>query len=309
MLNGASTYTIDYTTIRNCRIVSYQLYNGQTDGIYAQRCQRTLLHDTYIHQRNQDPSAHTDALQAYLTNGWIIYNNFFINDSVYSPEGGGTPMILGSQGTNPVIIYNNFLYMGGIWDPSGNQNSALWTRWYSQGSMPPTLVIHNTIVVNGPRCRTFIQEYGAITINNILATFSTSGGMANLEESLPTAIPVDSKRIIYSGVVGQGQVSRVNLQVMVIQEAYLGGQVGLDTYGGTGVNADPLFVNKFGYEPDQGALNGELQPNSPAINQGEDAEWYINYINATFNLEGDWALQWKDIKWQSKRQYANYRCL
>jgi hypothetical protein len=69
MLNGASTYTIDYTTIRNCRIVSYQLYNGQTDGIYAQRCQRTLLHDTYIHQRNQDPSAHTDALQAYLTNG------------------------------------------------------------------------------------------------------------------------------------------------------------------------------------------------------------------------------------------------
>ena len=57
----------------------------------------------------------------------------------------------------------------------------------------------------------------------------------------------------------------------------------------------PLFVHKFGYEPDQGALNGELQPGSPAINEGEDAEWYINYINATYNLEGDWALQWKDI--------------
>ncbi len=45
--------------------------------------------------------------------------------------------------------------------------------------------------------------------------------------------------------------------------------------------ADPLFVHKYGYEPDQGALNGELQSGSPAINQGEDAEWYINNINAT----------------------------
>ena len=294
MLNGANTYTIDYTTIRNCRIVSYDIYNGQTDGIYAQRCQRTLLHDTYIHQRNQDPSAHTDALQAYLTNGWVIYNNFFINDSVYSPSGGGTPMILGSQGSNPVIIYNNFLYMGGIWDPSGNQNSSLWTRWYSQGSMPPTWVIHNTVVVNGPRCRDFIQEYNAISINNIIATFSTNGGMANLEENLPNAIPVDSTRhnlfwrswggAGFSGqFTGNGHTGSVS-----------GWSSWTGTYGGTGVNSDPLFVHKFGFEPDQGALDGELQAGSPAIGQGEDAEWYINYLNSTYNLTGDWALQWKD---------------
>jgi hypothetical protein len=296
MLNGANTYTIDYTTIRNCRIVSYLLYNGQTDCVYAQRVQRTLFHDNYLHQRNQDPNAHTDALQAYLTNGWVIYNNFFINDSVYSPEGGGTPMILGSQGTYPVIIYNNFLYMGGIWDPSGNQNSALWTRWYSQNPMPPTLVMHNTIVVNGPRCRTFIQEYSAISINNILATFSTSGGMANLEESLPTAIPVDSTRhnLFWRSWTGAGFSGQFT------GNGHTGSVSGWSswtgTYGGTGVNADPMFFNKFGYEPDQGTINGELQPGSPAINQGEDAEWYINYINTTFDLEGDWALQWKDIK-------------
>jgi hypothetical protein len=294
MLNGASLYSIDSTVIKNCRIISVQLAASQSDGVYAQRCQRTLFHDNYIRQRNQDPNAHTDCLQAYLTNGWVIYNNFFINDSVYSPEGGGTPMILGSQGTNPVIIYNNFLYMGGIWDPSGSQNSSLWTRWYSQSTMPPTLVMHNTIVVNGPRCRAFIQEYGAISINNILAVFSTSGGMANLEESLPTAIPVDSTRhnlfwrswggAGFSGqFTGNGHTGSVS-----------GWSSWTGTYGGTGVNADPLFVHNFGHEPDQGALNGELESSSPAINQGEDAEWYINDLNATYNLQGEWALQWKD---------------
>ncbi len=294
MLNGASLYSIDSTVIKNCRIISVQLAASQSDGVYAQRCQRTLFHDNYIRQRNQDPNAHTDCLQAYLTNGWVIYNNFFINDSVYSPEGGGTPMILGSQGTNPVIIYNNFLYMGGIWDPSGSQNSSLWTRWYNSNPMPPTWVIHNTIVVNGPRCRTFIQEYGAITINNILAVFSTSGGMANLEENLPTAIPVDSTRhnlfwrswggAGFSGqFTGNGHTGSVS-----------GWSSWTGTYGGTGVNADPLFVNKFGYEPDQGALNGELEIGSPAMNAGEDAEMYINNLNVTYNLVGDWALQWKD---------------
>ena len=294
ILNGANTYTIDNTTIRNCRIVSYGYYNGQTDGIYAQRCQRTLLHDTYIHQRNQDPSAHTDCLQGYLTNGWVIYNNFFINDSVYSPSGGGTPMILGSEGNNPVIIYNNFLYMGGIWDPGGNYNSSLWLRWYDNNPMPPTWVIHNTIVVNGPRCRAAIEEYDGILINNILAMYSTSGGMANLEENLPSPILIDSTRhnlfwrswggAGFSGqFTGNGHTGSVS-----------GWSSWTGTYGGTGVNSDPLFVHKFGFEPDQGALGGELLAGSPAIGQGEDAEWYINYLNTTYNLQGDWALQWED---------------
>jgi hypothetical protein len=295
MINGASNYSIDSTTIKNCRIVSVQLAASQSDGVYAQRCQRTFFHNNYIHQRNQDPNAHTDCLQAYLTNGWIITNNFFINDSVYSPEGGGTPMILGSEGTNPVIIYNNFLYMGGIWDPNGSQNSALWTRWYDNNPMPPTWVIHNTIVVNGPRCRAFIQEYDAITINNVLAEFSTNGGMANLEENLPHAIPVDSTRNNlfwrnWSGVGFSGQFAGNGHTGSVS-----GWSSWTGTYGGTGVNADPLFVHKFGFEPDQGALDGELQTGSSAINAGEDAQSYINYLNETYNLTGDWALQWKDI--------------
>jgi hypothetical protein len=285
MLNGANLYTIDNVTIRNCRIESYRLFAGQTDGIYIQRAQKTFIYNNYIHQRNQDPSAHTDALQAYLANGFVIYNNFFINDSVYSPEGGGTPMILGSQGTNPVIIYNNFLYMGGIWDPSGSQNSSLWLRWYNQNPMPPTWVINNTIVVNGPRCRTTIQEYNGVMINNILAMYSTSSGMANLEENLTTAIPVDSIRhnlfwrswadAGFSGqFTGNGNTGSVS-----------GWTNWVSTYGGTGVHADPLFVKKIGYESNQAALVPDLKSNSPAIGIGEDIEPYLNYFHNTYNID------------------------
>jgi hypothetical protein len=284
MLNGANLYTIDNVTIRNCHIESYRIFAGQTDGIYIQRAQRNFIYNNYIHQRNQDPSAHTDALQAYLANGFVIYNNFFINDSVYSPEGGGTPMILGSQGTNPVIIYNNFLYMGGIWDPSGSQNSALWLRWYNQNPMPPTWVINNTIVVNGPRCRATIQEYNGIMINNILAMYSTSSGMANLEENLSTAIPVDSIRnnIFYRSWSSAGFSGSFTGNGHTSDSPSWSTWV--NTLGGTGMNSNPYLANKIGFETDQGALVPDLRPNSPAIGTGENIESYLNYFQNEYNI-------------------------
>jgi hypothetical protein len=284
MLNGASLYTIDNVTIRNCRIESYRLFAGQTDGIYIQRAQRTFIYNNYIHQRNQDPSAHTDALQAYLANGFVIYNNFFINDSVYSPEGGGTPMILGSQGTNPVIIYNNFLYMGGIWDPGGSQNSSLWLRWYNQNPMPPTWVINNTIVVNGPRCRAAIQEYNGVMINNILAMYSTSSGMANLEENLSTAIPVDSIRnnLFYRSWSNAGFSGSFTGNGNTVSGPSW--TTWVNTLGGTGMNSDPYLANNIGFEPDQGALIPDLNPNSPAIGMGENIEPYLDYFQNEYNI-------------------------
>ena len=284
MLNGANLYTIDNVTIRNCRIESYRLFAGQTDGIYIQRAQRTKIYNNYIHQRNQDPSAHTDALQAYLANGFVIYNNFFINDSVYSPEGGGTPMILGSQGTNPVIIYNNFLYMGGIWDPGGSQNSSLWLRWYNQNPMPPTWVINNTIVVNGPRCRTAIQEYNGVMINNILAMYSTSSGMANLEENLSTPIPVDSIRnnIFYRSWSSAGFSGSFTGNGNTVSGPSWTTWVNL--LGGTGMNTNPQLINNVGYEPDQGALVPDLKSNSPAIGAGENIKPYLTYFQNTYNI-------------------------
>ena len=57
------------------------------------------------------------------------------------------------------------------------------------------------------------------------------------------------------------------------------------TLGGTGVNANPLFVDNFGNEPDQGAIRGYLQSGSPAISQGEDLQWLIEAMG----------LPWTDI--------------
>jgi len=57
------------------------------------------------------------------------------------------------------------------------------------------------------------------------------------------------------------------------------------TLGGTGVKGDPLFINNFGNEPDQSALDGELQSGSPCINAGEDIQALVESLG----------LPWTDI--------------
>jgi hypothetical protein len=285
-INASTEYTIDSTTIRNCRIMSYQMYAGQTDGIYVQRAQRTVIHNNYVRIPNQDPVAHNDALQAHLANGFTIYDNIFINDSVYSQEGGGIPIILGSQGNNPVIIYNNFIYMGGIWWPSGNIGAALCTRWYDVSPMPPTWIIHNTIVVNGPRCRGVWQQYPATMINNIIAMFSTAEGMESFNVyDLPSAAIVDSirKNLFWCSWADPGFSGQFtgNDNTGIVT----GWTDWVNTYGGTDVKEDPLFINNIGYEQDQGALNGKLHPNSPTINKGENVKALIE----------SFGLPWTDI--------------
>jgi hypothetical protein len=59
----------------------------------------------------------------------------------------------------------------------------------------------------------------------------------------------------------------------------------VNTYGGTGIEADPLFVDNIGYVEDEGTLDGELQPNSPAINAGEDIQALVESMG----------LPWTDI--------------
>ena len=295
-LNGQqNTYSVEGTMIRNCRIVTPLLVAGQTDCIYMQGAQNTIIHDNYIRNLNQDPLAHNDALQAYHCNGFIIYNNVLINDSVYSPEGGGMPIILGAEGTNPVVIYNNFIYMGGAWYEQANMGGALCLRWYDVFPMPPTYVINNTIVVNGPRVRGFWWEYGCnLAVNNIIAMYcppayrnlswmsnldvggyNVSGGPAivnNIRNNLFWKMDWD---IGFTGqYTGNGHTGGVS-----------GWSSWINTYGGTGIKANPLFVFNIGHEPDQGALNGELQPVSPAINQGENVQTLIE----------SFGLPWTDI--------------
>ena len=295
-LNGdQTTYSVDSVTIRNCRIVTPLLVAGQTDCIYIQGAQRTVIHNNYIRNLNQDPLAHNDALQAYHSNGFVIYNNVLINDSVYSPEGGGMPIILGSEGNNPVVIYNNFIYMGGAWFAQANMGAALCLRWYDRFPMPPTYVINNTIVVNGPRVRGFWWEYGAnLAVNNIIAmwcppayrnlnwmanldvgSYNASGGPANVDNIRQNLFWKMDLDIGFTGQYsGNGHTGGVS-----------GWTNWVSYYGGTGVKGDPLFLKNIGYEPDQGALNGELQPGSPAINAGENVQALIE----------SFGLPWADI--------------
>ena len=303
----------DSTTIRYCSITTPLLVAGQTDCIYADQTSRMFVHDNFIRNLNQDPYAHNDAIQGQNADGWVIYNNIIINDSVYSPEGGGMPLILGSTdygNNNPVIIYNNFIYMGGAWWCHANMGYGLNTRFYAgQSQQSDTWIIHNTIVINGPRISGVGYEYNVTaSVNNIIAMYCLLDGV--LGQNWVSDSYCHGWQIPYN-VSGQNIWS--NPSVDSIRNnlywkerntdfnfggtytnrsgnpAQFGSWASWVAGGGTGLRADPLFFKKFGHEPDQGALNGELQFNSAAKNKGENAKWYIDYFNKTYNLNLPWA--------------------
>ena len=291
---------MDSVFIENCRIVSPNYISGESDGIQVKGASRVFINNNYIRIANQDPVQHVDAIQGYLGNGFVITNNILINDSVYSTEGGGIPIILGSEGTLPVIIYNNFCYMGGVWYPGGNWAGTLMTRWYDHNPMPPTWILNNTVVSNGPRVRGIWLEYSTPTtttvINNIIAQYSTttSGVLDNFDNSTGSNLRVDSIR---NNLYYQSWGTDVGFAGNLTGNGRTGTPSGwadfVNNYGGTGVKGNPLLVSNIGHEPNQGTLNGELQSGSPAINQGEDIGWLLNRLNTTYGLNG--RLVWEDI--------------
>lgn len=292
-MNTDSFGGIDSCVVQNCRIESPAIYNGQTDGMYFQKCTRLLIRDNWVHQRNQDPTAHTDAIQGNNNAGAVAYNNFCINDSVNSTEGGGTPMIFGFDGfgggnpTYNIMVANNFLYMGGIWYAEGSQNSSWWSRSYDNVNQPCWL-INNTVVVNGPRCRGMIFEYQTYASNNIIALYSTTSQMSNIEGGGSGSVAyvyVDSTRNnLYYRTGGSPDISAGSTQWV----GHNGSPTGdpswanwFTTWGGTGQAADPKLEINVGYEPDQGLLRPDLESDSPAIDAGndeEDTEAYIEWI-------------------------------
>lgn len=314
-VNGyQTTYSVDSLVVKNCRVVSPLLVAGQTDCFYAQGAQNYLITDNYFRVPNQDPQAHNDALQGYHVSGTIIIkDNVLINDSVNSPEGGGMAII--SSGENPssaCIYYNNFCYMGGAWYEATSEGWAFFTRYYSTpDNQPSVYIIHNTIISNGPNIRTLgYQAYMGshyITVNNIVASWCLtgyrnvdSGWMSNYDTYDQNTIgyypPVDSCRYFLMWREDSTEISFSGQWKW--HNGTNGGISGWSDWvskGGTGLFRDPKFVYHIGREPDQGVLTGELRASSPAINAGEDAEWRINWLNDTYNLEGDWALEWSDI--------------
>ena len=307
----ASFYGNDSITVRNCIIISHLTKGTQTDGIYWGGATNTVIHNNYVRMRSQHPTAHVDCLQSIYSEGALIYNNILINDSVYSPEGGGMPFIVRSGDVSgdslPMIVYNNFCYMGGIWLDGANKGYVFNTHPgdNAQGR-PPTFIFHNTIIANGPglagvNLDYFSEDGRGVFLNNLVANFGDGLGVYEWRWNfgVAQAVYVDSIRNNLFWREFEGVDTEFNLLAgnpgtftgngVTWDSASWAGWVG--TLGGTGVNSDPLLVNSIGNEPDQGVLDGQLQAGSPAIDQGEDLTYLINFIYTTYGI----TIEWKDI--------------
>ena len=294
---GNSFSGCDSTIIQNCTIISDVNWGNQTDCIYVGGATNTIIRNNYIHQRSQNPTAHTDGIQSIYCQGWEIYNNIIISDSVYSPTGGGMPFIVrdGDMSGNhlPVIVYNNFMYMGGVWMAGANWGIVMNTHSGDQccAPQPPCYIFNNTIIGNGPQLNGVSLDYfvSGIFENNIVAQYGagTPGTwLTTVGNSSGTAIDVDSaKGNLFWRQWGSGGDPDIYGSWTNGSQSISGHSGWSDwiNIGGTGINENPLLVNNIGHEPDQGALRGNLQEDSPAINAGTDLTYLKSMI---YNLYG-----------------------
>ncbi|MBV6421309.1 MAG: hypothetical protein DAHOPDDO_02584 [Ignavibacteriaceae bacterium] len=275
--------------IKNCIIESLPLYDlNSTDALYGQGVYKLRIHNNYIHQRNQSANnMHVDCIQLYRTADVRIWNNVCIVDSGVTGHG----MILGVESRagqiDTMIVYNNYIYAGGHLLPEGNPYiNAAYCRWYGYNTHPLSYWIHNTIVTANGGESPLVMEYMPFFMNNILVQFGTNrqdpskfGGMALATvtstekgwcESCNPPCYVDSCR----GNLFWREWGSVSFVGQFIGNGFVGTPLGwLDwksTYGGTGINADPLFVNNI--------REGKayiISSNSPARNAGENLRDFI----------------------------------
>jgi hypothetical protein len=321
---GGDGYGIRLTALADSTVIQYCTIKDRIDGVGQSdviqinywnqyRPTRTIIHDNFLHCRSQDPVAHNDVLQSVACDGFIIYNNILISDSVNSgTEGGGMPFILSSinwGGDNPVIIFNNFAYMGGLWYPNANYGNTFYTRHDgpgNSGNQPSKVfVFNNAFISNGPRNSVFQQEYLAHFVsNNIFASYCPPGndpqGRSWRNHSAHEWHSVFGGSTAYGNHIRMDS-ARYNLvwKEDSVQSGLFAGQFiepggGTQSFsnwsqwvaaGGTGLNRDPLFVSNFGHEPDQSLLRPDLKPNSPAIDAGEDLTYLYNYFKNTLGYD------------------------
>jgi hypothetical protein len=321
---GGDGYGIRLTALADSTVIQYCTIKDRIDGVGQSdviqinywnqyRPTRTIIHDNFLHCRSQDPVAHNDVLQSVACDGFIIYNNILISDSVNSgTEGGGMPFILSSINwgdDNPVIIFNNFAYMGGLWYPNANYGNTFYTRHDgpgNSGNQPSKVfVFNNAFISNGPRNSVFQQEYLAHFVsNNIFASYCPPGndpqGRSWRNHSAHEWHSVFGGSTAYGNHIRMDS-ARYNLvwKEDSVQSGLFAGQFiepggGTQSFsnwsqwvaaGGTGLNRDPLFVSNFGHEPDQSLLRPDLKPNSPAIDAGEDLTYLYNYFKNTLGYD------------------------
>jgi hypothetical protein len=204
----------------------------------------------------------------------------------------GHGMILGIQSRpgqlDTVILYNNYVYAGGHLNAGGDPYiNGIVLRWYGyvNSVYPLTYVINNTIVTSNGGENTILQEYGGMFYNNIICQFGTNG------EDPANYGGLGLEAFASSWGLDQTYVDSVRSNLMWNEwtdDMTFGGNrfvgsggnpIGApsnwaewtnSSWGGTGINANPLFVNNV-RKP-----NGfVLSSNSPAINAGENLQEFI----------------------------------
>ncbi|QKJ98205.1 MAG: T9SS type A sorting domain-containing protein [Ignavibacteriota bacterium] len=253
------------------------------------------IHHNYIHQRNKQIGVppgqheHVDPLQTHVIRDVKIWNNVFIIDSSVLGHG----MILGIQSRpgrrDTVIIYNNYIYAGGHLNPGGNPYiNGFVLRWYGyvNSVYPPTYVINNTVVTSNGGENTILQEYAGKFYNNIICQLGTNGQNPANYGGTPLETFASSWNMdkTYVDSVRSNLMWRQWTNDMSFGGNRWVGSGGSPTgiinggwnvwtnsnWGGTGINADPLFVNnvreRYGYV---------IASNSPARNAGEDLQAFI----------------------------------
>ena len=263
------------------------------------------IHDNFIHQQNKQigvPAGsheHVDPLQTHVIRDVKIWNNVCIIDSSVLGHG----MILGIQSRpgelDTVILYNNYIYAGGHLNAGGDPYiNGFVLRWYGyvNSVYPLTYVINNTVVTANGGENTILQEYAGIFYNNIICQLGTNGQNPSVYGG--TALDAFAS----SWGLDQTYVDSVRSNLMWNEwtdDMTFGGNrfvgsggspIGTPSnwaewtnsnWGGTGINANPLFVNNVRER------NGYvISSNSPAIDQGLNLQAFIESIG----------LPWTDIE-------------
>jgi len=280
-------------------------YNGNNNGTGHPRF--NIIRNCFLDNTNQDPLAHNDAIQGVDGEGYWIYNNIIINDSVYSTEGGGVPFIVTSNDWDdddwpPNIWFNNFAYQGGAWYPGASPGYVMWNR-HDGGAggnkSAPSFIFNNTIVSNGPNLGIFENQFRVdLFVNNICAQYYVDGTQTYFEWRTPMAIytnydggmeQVDSIRnnlfwrsdSVTTPMFSYGTIPRTAyLELTNGDSAQPSSFADWVTNGGTGWWTNPQLVNNIGHEPDQSVLNADIKVNSPAIDVGEDLTFLQDYLTS-----------------------------
>ena len=284
-LPDTATY-VHHIEVKNCKMWTSLNSTNDEDILITQASGYLFIHHNYLHQRNKqsNPSFHIDPFQAAnAVHSVYIYNNVIVTDS----NSNGHTIILGafsrtSNYHDTIVVANNYIFNGGHTILPNYKQTLFWRG--SEGSQPHKPIgfsLNNTIVTTngGTICSADESNgYRVYESNNIMVQYGTNG--AQPYNSLETWASSTTKYIdsCHTNLLWRGWGSG---DVSFSGTNWTGnGHTGnpgnwsgyVNTYGGTGVNANPLFVNpRYLMEHDDAY---KLQPNSPAIDAGTDLSYY-----------------------------------